>query len=98
MSAPVSVRVQLPPILRAVSRRRAHACSNAQGSSIAAVLDRHVQKAYPALALHLFDEAGAIRHNIVFLHDGAMIRAKEAAARQLKPGDEIVITNALAGG
>jgi hypothetical protein len=54
--------------------------------------------AWPNGALHVFDEAGAIRPNIVFLHDGAMIRAREATARQLKPGDEIVITNALAGG
>jgi hypothetical protein len=87
--------VQLPPILRAVSGGAR--MLEAQGSSIAAVL-ADIAKRHPPLALHFFDEAGAIRHNIVFLHDGAMIRAREAAARQLKPDDEIVITNALAGG
>jgi sulfur carrier protein ThiS len=70
---------------------------SAEGSSIAAVLS-DLARRNPALALHLFDERGSIRHNIVFLHDGAMVRAKEAATRQLKPGDEVVITNALAGG
>lgn len=91
----MSITVQLPPILRAVCGGTR--TLNAQGSTIAAALG-DLAKKHPPLALHFFDEAGAIRHNIVFLHDGAMIRAREAAARQLKPGDEIVITNALAGG
>jgi molybdopterin converting factor small subunit len=91
----VSIRVQLPPLLRAVSGGAR--VLEAQGSSIAAALS-DLAKNHPALGLHFFDEAGAIRHNIVFLHDGAMVRAKEANARQLKDGDEVVITNALAGG
>ena len=91
----MSIRVQLPPVLRAVTGGARQL--DAEGSSIAAALSDLARK-HPALALHLFDEAGAIRSNIVFLHDGAMIRAREAAARQLKDGDEVVITNALAGG
>jgi sulfur-carrier protein len=91
----VSVRVQLPPVLRAVAGGAR--VLDAEGSSIAAVLS-DLARRHPALALHLFDEAGAIRPNIVFLHDGAMVRAKEAATRRLEDGDEVVITNALAGG
>ena len=91
----MSIRVQLPPILRPVMGGERFL--SAEGSSIGAVLS-DLTKRHPALALHFFNEGSAIRHNIVFLHDGAMIRAKEAAARPLKPGDEIVITNALAGG
>lgn len=87
--------MQLPPVLRAVCGGAR--VLDAEGSSIAAALT-DLAKKHPSLALHFFDEAGVIRHNIVFLHDGAMIRAREAAARQLKDGDEIVITNALAGG
>jgi len=91
----MSIAVQLPPVLRGIvgGARRVEA----QGSSIAAALSDLAQR-YPALALHLFDEAGAIRHNIVFLHAGEMVRAKDAAARRLADGDEVVITNALAGG
>lgn len=89
------VRVQLPPILRPVMGGERFL--SAEGTSIAAVLS-DLSRRHPALALHFFTEGGDIRHNIVFLHDGAMVRAKEAAARRLKPGDEIVITNALAGG
>lgn len=91
----MTVKVQLPPILRPVMGGVRNL--DAEGSSIGAVLTDLARK-HPALGLHLLDERGGIRHNIVFLHDGAMIRAKEANARQLKPGDEIVITNALAGG
>lgn len=91
----MSVHIQLPPILRAVAGGAR--MLEADGNSIAAALS-DLAKNHPALALHFFDEAGAIRGNIVFLHAGAMIRAKEAGARRLKDGDEVVITNALAGG
>ena len=95
MPTSTSVRVQLPPVLRAVNG--GERWLDAEGSSIAAVLS-DIARRHSALGLHFFDEAGAIRHNIVFLHDGTMVRAKEAAARQLKSGDEVIITNALAGG
>lgn len=90
-----AVRVQLPPILRTVIGGAR--TLEADGNSIAAVLTDLAGK-HPALGLHLFDEAGTLRHNIVFLHDGALVRAKEAQARRVRPGDEIVLTNALAGG
>ena len=91
----MSIRVKLPPVLRAVSGGARQL--DAEGSTIAAALSDLAAK-HPALKLHFFDEAGAIRGNIVFLHAGAMIRAKEAGARKLNDGDEVVITNALAGG
>jgi molybdopterin synthase sulfur carrier subunit len=91
----VSVKVQLPPVLRTVCGGAR--VLDAEGGSIGAVL-ADLSRNHPSLALHLFDEQGAIRRNIVFLHDGQMIRAREAAARRINPGDEIVLTNALAGG
>ena len=91
----MTIRVQLPPVLRAVSGGAR--TLEAEGSTIAAALTDLAAK-HAALKLHFFDEAGGIRGNIVFLHAGAMIRAKEASARRLNDGDEVVITNALAGG
>ena len=91
----MTVRVQLPPILRPIMGGARTV--NAEGNSIAAVLTNLAQ-AHPAISLHLFDESGAIRRNIVFLHDGALVRAAEAKDRRVKTGDEIVLTNALAGG
>jgi sulfur-carrier protein len=91
----LSIRVQLPPILRPVMGGERFLA--AEGNSIGAVLS-DLARRYPALALHFFNESGAIRHNIVFLHGGTMVRAKDAGLHRLNAGDEVVITNALAGG
>jgi molybdopterin synthase sulfur carrier subunit len=91
----VTVRVQLPPILRPLAGGARTV--DAEGNSILAVL-ADVARSRPTISLHLFDESGAIRRNIVFLHDGALVRAAEARDRRVKAGDEIILTNALAGG
>ena len=91
----MSVRVHLPPILRPVMGGKR--TIEAEGNSIGAVL-ANLSKTHPAIGLHLFDESGAIRRNIVFLHAGEAVRAAEARDRRVKEGDEIVVTNALAGG
>jgi hypothetical protein len=39
-----------------------------------------------------------VRHNIVCLHDGALIHARDMDARRPLLGDELVLANALAGG
>src|SRR6516165_7112587 len=95
MPTDAPVRVQLPPVLRGIAGGERHI--EVEGNSIGAVMS-DLTRRHPALALHLFDEQGAIRHNIVFLHDGMAVRAREAGAHRVKPGDEIVLTNALAGG
>jgi hypothetical protein len=89
------VRVQLPPLLRGVMG--GERWLTADGESIAAVLV-NLGRRHPTLALHFFDERGQIRHNIAFVHAGEVVRAKEAAMHALAPGDELILTNALAGG
>ncbi len=89
------VQILLPPILRPVAGGM-HAL-NAEGSCITEVLIDLANK-HPALGLHIFDEAGSLRRNIVFLHDGVLVRACEAKTHLVVPGDKIVLTNALAGG
>ena len=91
----MSVRVQLPPILRHVMG--GERWLEADGNSVAAVL-ADLGRRYPSLALHFFDEQGAVRHNIVCIHEGTLVRAREAVAYQIKPDDELILTNALAGG
>jgi len=91
----MTVRVQLPPVLRSVIGGARTIESD--GQSIGAVL-ANLARVHPAISLHLFDESGAIRRNIVFLHAGEAVRAREARDRRVNPGDEIVVTNALAGG
>lgn len=91
----MSVRVQLPPLLRHLMG--GERWLEAEGNSVAAVLS-DLGRRHPPLALHLFDEQGAVRHNIVCIHEGALVRAREAAAYRVKPDDELILTNALAGG
>ncbi len=91
----MSVRVQLPPILRNLMGGERWLV--AEGSSAAAVL-ADIGKRHPALALHFFDEQGAVRHNIVCIHNGSLVRARDAAAHRIEPGAELILTNALAGG
>lgn len=91
----MSVRVQLPPLLRGLAGGERWV--SAEGQSIGAVL-ADLGRRNPALSLHFFDEQGAIRHNIAFVHDGEVVRAKDAAAHRLNAADEIVLTTMLAGG
>lgn len=91
----MSVAVRLPPLLRPLSGgARFLAAEGGSVAEIMADLSRH----QPAFAPHIFDEAGAIRRHIVFLHDGVLVRAGEAAGHRVRDGDEVVLTNALAGG
>jgi len=85
----------LPPLLRGLMQ--GERWIEAEGDTIGAAL-ADFGKRNPAIALHIFDEQGTFRHNIVFIHNGEIIRAKKAAAHVLKPGDEVILTTALAGG
>ncbi|HUJ03871.1 MAG TPA: MoaD/ThiS family protein [Rhizomicrobium sp.] len=89
------IRVHLPPVLRQVSGGRKELF--ASGANVAEVL-ADMARANPGLSLHLFDESGAIRRNIVCVHDGELVRAAAARGHAINDGDEIILANALAGG
>jgi len=91
----VSVRVFLPPVLRAVTGGRRDI--EADGATLSEVL-AGLGRANPALALHFFDETGTVRRHIVCVHGGEAVRAKDFASHGVRDGDEVAITNALAGG
>lgn len=93
MSAKVQVR--LPPVLRTVMGGLGEV--EGEGMTIGQVLTDLAAR-HPALGLHLFDEAGTPRRNIVCLHRGELVRAREFAAHAVEPGGTLVMTNALAGG
>jgi len=90
-----SVRVILPPVLRTVLGGQKEI--EGEGGTIEKVL-QSVSAVYPALGLHLFDESGSPRRNIVCIHRGTLVRAREFSGHAVAPGDELVMTNALAGG
>ena len=91
----MSVRVQLPPLLRGLMQ--GERWLEAEGESIGAAI-AELGRRNPVLALHIFDEQGVFRHNIAFIHEGEIVRAGRAATHPLKPDDEIILTTALAGG
>lgn len=91
----MSVRVQLPPILRTLSG--GERVLEADGTTIAEAMIDLAQR-QPGFRRHIFDEGGCLRPSIVFLHDGDLVRAGAAETRHVRDGDEIILTNALSGG
>jgi sulfur-carrier protein len=90
----VTVRVQIPPVLRNMTGKRV---LEAEGTTLAALLADLGQN-YPALALHLFNENGTVRRNIVCVHDANVVRPKDFATHAIGDDDEVILANALAGG
>jgi len=93
--ASAGIRVQLPPLLR--NLMGGERWLTGDGDSIVAVL-ADLGRKHPSLALHFFDEQGTLRHNIAFVHDGEVVRSREATKHAVRPGDELILTTALAGG
>jgi molybdopterin synthase sulfur carrier subunit len=91
----VTVRVHIPPVLRGVAGGRRE--MEADGETLQELLV-NLSRAYPPLALHLFDEQGGIRRHILCIHDGNAIRPRDFASHTICPNDDVIVTNALAGG
>jgi len=91
----MSVRIHMPPLLRTLTGGARQ--MTAEGHSVAEVM-ADLSRQHPLIGRHVYDEDGHIRCSIVFLHDGVLVRAGEAAEHSVNDGDEIVMTNALSGG
>jgi molybdopterin synthase sulfur carrier subunit len=91
----VMVRVCVPPVLRNMTGGRREL--EAEGSTLQDLLS-NLARTHPPLALHLFDEHGRIRRNILCIHDSTAVRPCDFGSHRIAEGDEVVITNALAGG
>lgn len=91
----MTVRVCIPRVLRRMTGGKR--ALEAEGTTLREVL-LDLARENPPLALHLFDEQGGVRRHIVCIHSSTAIRPGEFAAHRVGPGDEVIITNALAGG
>jgi hypothetical protein len=91
----VSVRVHIPPVLRNLLGGKR--TLEAEGATIAAVL-LNIARDNPQLALHLFDENGAVRRHVLCIHSATVVRANDFATHAIKNGEEVILANALAGG
>jgi len=87
----VTVRVRLPQALRPYAE--GHATIEAQGSTVAAVLDA-LAGAYPAVARRVQDERGEIRQHVnVFVGD-----ERADLHTPVANGQEVTILPAVSGG
>ena len=91
----MSARVCIPPVLRSITGGRREL--DADGATIEELL-RNLARDHPSLALHLFDEQGVIRRHVLCIHESNAVRPCDFASRRIRAGDEVVLTNALAGG
>ena len=89
------VRIWLPALLAQMTGGRRE--FEASGGTIGEAL-RDLTRREPGLATHFFDEAGALRRNILLIHNDDYIRARDGLARPLKQGDRVAIANRVSGG
>lgn len=87
--------MQLPPLLRSVMG--GERWLESRGATVGEAL-RQLSRDHPVLALHFFDEQGLVRQNIVCVHEGIVVRAREMHAHAIRTGDDLILANALAGG
>ncbi|MFO0553924.1 MAG: MoaD/ThiS family protein [Polyangiaceae bacterium] len=86
--------VRIPPQLRPLTENADEV--KASGETVRAVFATLTER-YPGLKERLFDERGVRRHVNVFVGDED-IRFLEGLDTALKPGDQISIIPAIAGG
>lgn len=91
----MTVRVCIPPVLRGVAGGKREL--EAEGTTLQELL-LNLARRHPPLALHLFDEQGAIRRHILCIHGSSAVRPCDFDSHRVGSGEEVVITNALAGG
>ena len=70
---------------------------NVQGETIKDALKAVAEKS-PGLAVHLFDEAGALRRLLLCAHNGVIVDCRNLSDITLCEQDRIVLLASIAGG
>jgi molybdopterin synthase sulfur carrier subunit len=90
-----SVSVLIPTPLRSYTGGEARVQS--EGGSVAAVLER-LNAQYPGIKDRICEADGEIRRFVNVFVNGQNVRKLNGAATAVKPGDEIGVVPAMAGG
>lgn len=93
--AEVPVEVTIPALLADCTGGRS--TFEIAAITVADALDR-MRRTYPLLRRHLFDESGVLREHLVIFYNERNIRRLESLDTPLKPGDRIVVLQAVSGG
>lgn len=90
-----AVTVRLPAVLAEMveGQRRFEVDGETLGQALADLVRRR-----PGLAVHFFDDGGALRRHILCFHNDSYVRGRDGLDHPVRSGDEIVILNSVAGG
>jgi molybdopterin synthase sulfur carrier subunit len=90
----MAITVRIPTPLRTLTKGQEQV--SAEGNTVRAVIDQ-LENAHPGLRDRLLDDKGIRRFVNVYLGDGD-VRFLDGLDTALKPGDELSIIPAIAGG
>jgi molybdopterin synthase sulfur carrier subunit len=71
--------------------------TSVEGESVSDVMKRLEQK-YPGISHYLTDDAGRLRQHVNVFVNNELIRDREKLQDAVRPGDVIVVFQALSGG
>ena len=91
----MSVRVRIPTPLRAAADGQAEL--SLEAPTVGRLLV-DLEERYPAMKGRLRDDDGVVRRFVNLYVNGEDVRFKQGLDTQLKPGDELSIIPAVAGG
>ena len=95
MTEEAGVEVLIPTPLRRFTNGEARV--GASGATVAELLDA-LDAAYPGLGERIRESDGQIRRFVNVFVNGENVRDRDGIATSLKPGDEVGIIPAMAGG
>ena len=91
----LSVTIHLPRVLAELT-----ACERSvsvTGHTVGEALHDLIRRC-PPLALHLFDDTGALRRHILCFRNAVSIEARAQLDQSLTAGDSLTLVNSVAGG
>lgn len=91
----VDVVIALPPVLADLTGCERK--TTVSGNTVAAAL-HDLTGRYPALALHLFDDTGALRRHILCFRNEVVVSNRAELDQALSPGDRLTLVGSVAGG
>lgn len=91
----MSINVRIPTPLRRLTDQQSSV--TAEGSTVAELIDS-LDAAFPGMKSRVCDDDGELRHFVNIYVNGEDVRYMDGIGSALKPGDEVSIVPAVAGG